>query len=244
MLCSQINSKKKMETQREAHDVATVKRNNKWFSDIVNRLFDWNEEFELLSKPEIPSEDFDMKRDYDRIQAIVQEYCFVLFLIAKIQMFGVTSVITIRQVLKEDERQPRHENIKDTKTTVEKESNESIQKLLKDELDAIEELSFLLDDDIVTCNFSDFITPCTMNKDKHRYRLQALMEKADEMVFLLSVLENHMTKKMWTYRGMLMKARSITKPSSPSCVPESSDNNKRLKNDDDHDVSESSVSCE
>jgi len=131
-----------METQREADDVATVKRNYIWFINIVHHVLSWNADFELLSKPEIPSKDFDMKRDYDLIQAIVQEYCFLLLLISKLQMFGVTSVITIRQGL-EEEGQPRHEKKKVT-ATVEEESNESIQNRLEDELNAIEELSFFV----------------------------------------------------------------------------------------------------
>jgi len=229
--------------KQEANDIAAVERNCQRFSDVIDRLFDWHEQFQLLSKPEIKLEDLDMERDFDSIQAIVNESCFVLLVLSKIISFGTYSIVTNRTRLEEDDEEqqkPRHVKKREKMTTVEEELNESIQNRLDDEFEAIGELSFLLDDDsILAYEFSDFRTPRTINKNKHRKRLQALMEKADEMVFLLSALQNHMSKKLWTYQGMLMKARRITKPSSPSCVSESSDKNKRLKKN--HDVSESCV---
>jgi len=129
----------------------------------------------LLTKPDIPMKDLDRERDFDIIQQIVEEGCYLFMLLSTIQLFGMSSLITNRPRVEEERRHEEQE---------ERRHEESITDQLETELEAILEFTFLFFDVLMEFGFYFFFTPNTIDKKKHTAKLQALRKRARELVFL------------------------------------------------------------
>jgi len=191
-----------METQQKEDDIEVVYRNYQLFDERIDDIFNWNKEFQLLTKPDIPMKDLDRERDFDIIQQIVEEGCYLFMLLSTIQLYGMSSLMTNHPRVEEERR---HEEREEHEEQEERRHEESITDQLETELEAILELTFLFDDEFMEFGFYDFFTPNTIDKKKHTAKLQALRKRACELVFYLSGIQNIIGRKLWMYQQVLNK---------------------------------------